>query len=575
MKRGAQLKIILTAINAKFIHTNLAVRSIARYVAHRGQRGVEMAEYTINHRPRGILEDLFARRGDVYLFSCYIWNIELAVTVARELRKVLPQAVLLAGGPEASAHPRYFLRENPCFSAVVAGEGEATCRELFSLMDRGEDWRGCAGLSLPQADNPPRAPLSMDALPFAYGDLGDLRHRILYYESMRGCPFRCAYCLSSLSQGVRMRGLELVFGDLKRFLDAGVPQVKLVDRTFNADPGRAMDIWRFLAEHDNGVTNFHFELAGDLLDDEALAFLPTLRPGQFQFEIGVQSANPQTLEAIRRACDLDKLAVRVRALRAAGNIHLHLDLIAGLPVEDFESFGNSFDWVYRLAPHQLQLGFLKVLGGSEMERRAGEYGIVYESRPPFQVLCTNRLTFGELSELERVAEMVDAYYNSGRFGNILKHLCAQFPSPFAFYRSLASFWHGRGHETEPLSKIGYYDLLGAFMAHSGVPVSQRAQWLCKLDLAGHEKIRKLPGWVAVDGTPPLRERIRQFYRSEENISRYLPGYVAREPGYIAKVCHIEVFPPGILPGEPEETALLFDYSRRDPLGRAVIQKIQL
>lgn len=569
------MRIVLTAVDAKYIHTNLAVRSIAAYVRSFGASGaeLELAEYTINHRPMAVLEDLERRGGDVYLFSCYIWNVAMVRDVARELKKLCPRSLLFAGGPEAGAHPEAFLRENPWCAGVIRGEGEESCRELLGRLSRGKDWRDCAGIDSPGRRAADREPLEMDRLPFPYGEEG-LEGRILYYESMRGCPFQCTYCLSGIPGGVRMRSLDRVCEELKWFLDAGVPQVKLVDRTFNCAPGRALAIWRFLHQHDNGITNFHFELAGDLLDSESMAFLPQVRPGQFQFEIGVQSANRETLREIDRPSGLEKLERRVRALREAGNIHLHLDLIAGLPEEDFASFRRSFNWVYRLRPHQLQLGFLKVLGGSRMEEKAAEYGLAYQSRAPYQVLRTNWLSFGELCRLGQIEELVEVYHNSGRFSHLLNALCGRFPSPFAFYEALADFWREGGHDQSPFSKIGYYGLLGDFMARRGIPADDRMQWLCRLDLAGHEKIRKLPGWVASEGVTANREEIGRFYRNPENIRRWLPGYVGREPGWIARVCHLEVF-PGYVWGVEGDVALLFDYSRRDHLGRAVTQQVLL
>lgn len=571
------MKTVLAAINAKYIHTGLAIRSVAGYARQQGVENIELWERTINHRQSQLLRELAQLEADVLVFSCYIWNIRLIKSLAMDLRTLFPELVLIAAGPEVSYHSERFLADNSAFDLVLAGEGEMATADLLLELNAisGQGLRDCPAI-LDRRNGRLSLPLlEMDRLPFPYEDLAGLADCILYYESMRGCPFRCAYCLSSVELGVRYRGVELVLEDLQRFLDARVAQVKFVDRTFNCDKGRAMRIWKYLRDHDNGRTNFHFELAGELLDDDMAEFLTTVRPGQFQFEIGVQSTNPETLAAIRRPANLSRLFSMVERLRRSGNIHLHLDLIAGLPYEGVDSFTASFNRVYALRPHQFQLGFLKVLKGSAMEADAERFGIRYGYEAPYQVLKTRWLSFSELCALEEVADMVETYYNSGRFSHLVDAVCRQFETPFVFYRRLAAYYAAQGYKEIPPSKIAYYDILGGFALDCGIELTSRLQWLCRYDLALHEKIKKLPGWVTVDGAAAHRERILDFLSDPDNLKRHLPQYVGREAKFITKVAHVECYPFHPDTGEPGETEVLFNYGIRDLLGRAQATVIHL
>ena len=573
------VKSVLVALNAQYIHTSLSVRSIAAYFDAQGAVPPLIAEFTINQHAHRILQLLHQHRADIYLFSCYIWNVEIIRHLANDLHRILPEAVLVAGGPQVGCQSEEFLRQNPAFSAVVSGEGEESCLRLVQALEGGGNLSSCPGLVFRdlQADTfvytPPPKPLSMDSLPFAYTDMDILDGRIFYYESMRGCPFACSYCLSSAEQGVRFKSLPLVFDELQRLLGGSPRQVKFVDRTFNCSKAHAMGIWLFLAQNDNGRTNFHFELAGEFLDDEMISFLAGVRPGLFQFEIGVQSVNPATLKEIQRFENLEKLFANVSALRDAENVHLHLDLIAGLPYEDFDSFVNSFNMVYAQHPHQLQLGFLKVLPGSGMRQNAKQYGLECQSLPPYEVLRTRWLSFEELCILKQVAHMAELYYNSGRFSHTICYLCGQFATPFSFYRALAEAYDTRGHEDAPLGKMGYYALLGATAQTFGDAVENRAQWLCKYDLALHEKIKTLPPWVQADETSALRGEILDFYSDDENVSAYLPAYSGLPPKQIRKMAHLEIFPFHPETGEEGRCALLFDYQRRDLTGKAAVQEV--
>lgn len=566
--------LVLAGVNAQYVHTALAVRQLAA-VLHAAGRPCDVAEYTINQHPADILRDLALRRADAYLFSCYIWNVGLVRQVAADLRRVCPGALLVAGGPQAAHCAETFLRDNPAFNAVATGEGEGNIVLLADAAAGRIALGECPGLVYREGDSfvaTPDAPLpAMDGLPFAYDDLDALGGRILYYESMRGCPYRCSYCLSGRDGAVRAKSLETVYAELDRFLAARVRQVKFVDRTFNCDAPRALAIWRYLAAHDNNVTGFHFEMAGHLLNEEALDFLSTVREGLFQFEIGVQSTNPDTLAAIHRGAGLARCLQNAKDLRRAGNVHLHLDLIAGLPFEDAGSFARSFDEVYAARPHQLQLGFLKMLPGSEMERRAAEYGLVCQQEAPFEILCNRWLTFEELCQLKDMAAMVELYHNSGRFTHVVGRLCGGWASPFAFYRALAALWRRQGYHKAPLSKLGQYQLLGDFAQ----PPDEELQYLCRLDMALHEKPRVLPAWVQVDGSRPHRNRVLAFYQTPGNVETCLPNHRQYEPKQLLKMAHVEVLPFDPATGQLGECALLFDYTRRDVTGKALCRRITL
>ena len=611
------MKSVLVALNAQYIHTNLAVRSIAAYIAEQGATPPEIAEFTINQHEDRVLQLLHQYQADVYLFSCYIWNIESIQRLTANLRKILPHAVLVVGGPEVSYRAEEILQKNPSISAVITGEGEEKCFRLLQIMQAGGDLTSCSGVitrnmhdeKMPNTQ--PAAFPDMDSLPFAYRDIEALTGRILYYESMRGCPFSCSYCLSSVEKGVRFKSLPRVFEDLKYMLSARPRQVKFVDRTFNCRKEHAMEIWRFLTENDNGITNFHFELAGEFLDEDMLSFLKGVRPGLFQFEIGVQSTNINTLKEIRRFENLEKLFNMVSSLLKTGNIHLHLDLIAGLPYEDFTSFSQSFNRVYEQHPHQLQLGFLKVLPGSEMQCKSDEYGLVYQSEAPYEVLHTNHIDYEEICVLKQIEHMVDLYYNNGRFTHIIDYLCSQYEDPFQFYTVLANTYAAGGHEDEPLSKMGHYTLLGMLAQSLGSEVENHAQWLCKYDLALHEKVKTLPSWLeeishsmndkanpagdisdVTDGdsipaekafsagtsrisgtTNDLREEILAFYSDDENIRKYLPAYAEYQPKQIRRMTHLETFPFHPETGDERNCALLFDYQCRDLMGWALVQDV--
>lgn len=572
------MKVLLTAINAKYIHANLAIYSLRSFAAKYADQ-IELAEFTINQYSDEILEEIYRKKPDILAFSCYIWNIGLIEELTENLRLVLPFCKIWLGGPEVSYESPGFLQSHPQICGIMKGEGERSFLQLMEYYLEGRGsldkipgilWKAGAYWEEETSGNEreevressvsfPR-PLSMDELPFVYQDMEDFSHRIIYYESSRGCPFSCSYCLSSIDKRVRFRSLPLVYQELQRFLDAKVPQVKFVDRTFNCSRSHAMGIWQYLLEHDNGVTNFHFEIEAELLEEQELALLSRMRPGLVKLEIGVQSTNEKTLEAVHRRTGFKKLAWAVEKISAPHNIHLHLDLIAGLPFEDYDSFGRSFDQVHGLRPQELQLGFLKVLKGAGMYQDAEKYGIVYRKRPVYEVLSTPWLSYDEVLKLKGVEEMLEVYYNSGQFVRTIRALEQQFASPFRLFEALADFYQGQ-ELTGSLSRMQRLELLRSF-AHQADP--GRKQWYDQellMDLYLRENAKTRPVWAAE--LAPYKEKITRFYQREEQERFYLPEYRGFTGKQMAKMTHLEPF--FLRDGEPEEHWILFDYRQRDPL----------
>lgn len=445
------MNILLTAVNAKYIHSNLAVYSLRKY-AKEFSRQIGLAEFTINQKMEYILQEIYKRKPDVLCFSCYIWNISLVEEVAEEFHKLNPGVPIWVGGPEVSYEARDFLENHPYITGVMMGEGEKIFANLCRYYRNGEEdpdlteipgiaYRTGSGIMV----NEPEAALDMNTIPFAYQDMEDFKHKIIYYETSRGCPFRCSYCLSSVEKKLRFRDMELVKRELEFFIEQEVPQVKFVDRTFNCDSGHAMEIWRFIREKDKGITNFHFEVAADLMTEEELGFISTLRPGLIQLEIGVQTTNPATIEEIHRRMDLERVKQVVRTVQSGKNVHQHLDLIAGLPFEDYQTFGRSFDEIYALKPEQLQLGFLKVLKGSYMYEHQKEYEIIHTSRPPYEVLKTRWLSYEEVQKIKQVEEMLEVYYNSGQYRRSICMLEELFDSAFDMFGKLGAYYERQGY----------------------------------------------------------------------------------------------------------------------------------
>ncbi len=571
------MKFLLVALNAKYIHSNPALYSLRGFVKKELQRHVEIAEYTINHSFTEILADIYKRKPQVVGFSCYIWNISMILELVTELKKLLPQMPIWLGGPEVTYDAPRLLKEYPMLTGIMIGEGEETFQELLEYYENpseeedGSRLTQIKGLCLPEGFTPPRELTDMSCLPFLYEDLEAFQNKIIYYESSRGCPFRCSYCLSSIDKKVRLRDLNTVKRELQFFLDHKVKQVKFVDRTFNCNHEHAVGIWEYLLKHDNAVTNFHFEVSADLLNEEEIQLLNRMRPGLVQLEIGVQSTNLQTLEAIHRHMDVEKLERIVEAVRAGENVHQHLDLIAGLPYEDYESFGRSFDRVYAMKPQQLQLGFLKVLKGSEMHERAQEYGICYLDKPPYEVLYTKWLSFEQVLRLKRIEEMVELYYNSNQFMHTLQFLEQAFPSPFALYEELAEFFEEKGYFVNSPARSYRYQVLLEFACQKDGAYEAVYKELLTYDMYLREKLKTRPEFA--HDVQSFKEDAKNFYRKEETERRYLPDYGEYDSGQMARMTHFEPFtypvwnmpPRAMLKKNDQPAYILFDYRKRSPL----------
>lgn len=572
------MKVLLTAVNAKYIHSNLAIYSMKAYAEKKGCWGAEiqLAEYTINQQQDGILQKIYEKKPDILCFSCYIWNISFIRELIRDLKKILPETRIWVGGPEVSYDAERFLKEMPQVTGVMCGEGEATFLEVVKSYAQWENQEQEPEM----LDNIPgivyrkgqelivtgnRDILDMDELVFPYENLSLFEHKIIYYESSRGCPFSCSYCLSSIDKKLRFRSLSLVKEELQFFLDNKVPQVKFVDRTFNCKKEHAMEIWKYLKEHDNGVTNFHFEIAADLLSENEIALISTMRPGLIQLEIGVQSTNEKTLEEIRRKTSFSEICKKVQAVAAGENVHQHLDLIAGLPYEDYESFKKSFCDVYALKPQQLQLGFLKVLKGAYMQEMAEAYGCVYKSKEPYEVLKTRWLTYGEISRLKGVEEMTEVYYNSGQFSYTLEALEKEFPDAFTMYEAFADFYEEKGYFAVSHARISRYEILREFLREKEIQNLEFYDELMVLDLYARENLKTRPSW-AMD-LKPYKKQIQEFYTKEKEQPGILKDYQGYQARQMEKMTHLEVFTYNVLEGKTEKGIypVVFDYKKRNPL----------
>lgn len=563
------MNIVLTAINAKYIHSNLAVYSLRAY-AKKYKEEIGIAEYTINQQMDDILMDLYKKKPDVLCFSCYIWNLNYVEELIREIAKIFPGLPIWVGGPEVSYDAQDVLQRLPEVTGVMFGEGEKTFLEVMDYYHesgvklseiKGIAYRGFDGEIV---QNDWREVMDLSEVPFVYHDMEDFKHKIIYYESSRGCPFSCSYCLSSVDKCLRFRDVELVKKELQFFIDEEVPQVKFVDRTFNCNHKHALAIWEYIKEHDKGITNFHFEVAADLLNEEELRLIESMRPGLIQLEIGVQSTNEETIREIKRTMRFEEVSRIVKRINAGGNVHQHLDLIAGLPYEGMESFQKSFDDVYRLHPEQLQLGFLKVLKGSYMESQKEKYGLVYKSRPPYEVLYTNWLSYDEMMQLKCVEEMVEVYYNSGQFSYTLQKLEEEYQSPFVLYQELGEYYENHELHLMSHSRITRYEILLGFIKERWKEREMLYKELLTLDLYLRENAKNRPEFAGEYTVP--KEWLGGFYEKESEEHRYLKGYEAYDKRQLRKMTHIEKFHYDVLGTcEEKENLVLFDYQNRSRL----------
>lgn len=563
-----RMKIVLVAINAKFIHSNLAVHYLKGYAKPYKDK-IQIVEYTINHQIEEVLKGIYKTNPDVVAFSSYIWNMPMVKQLGEELKQILPKVQIWLGGPEVSYTPEETLEKNPYFDGIIIGEGEETFLELCQhYVDETIALDEIHGITYRTEGKilvtGQRAAISMDTIPFPYEDMEVFRNKIIYYESSRGCPYSCSYCLSSIERGVRFRDLELVKKELKAFLDHGVAQVKFVDRTFNCNRKRTMELLKFMKENDNFTTNFHFEITADILSDEEIEMLATLRPGQIQLEIGVQTTNPITMKAIRRDVNFEKLSKNVLRIKAGKNIHQHLDLIAGLPYEGVESFKKSFNDVYELKPDQLQLGFLKVLNGSSMKKESEYYNIVYRNNPPYEVLSTDHLSYDEVLMLKGVCDMVELYYNSDQFTYSIAYLEHKYPTPFDLYNRLSCYYEDTGLNQMAHSRVKRYEILLDFYKEEMLQLSSEEEQLFSelllFDMCLREGVKARPLFASETGDSMILRQLK----------------VAQGKG--KGKTHIEHFNYDVIQSSltgdrvKKEQYILFEYGQKDPITNCAIFK---
>ncbi|AOY76450.1 B12-binding domain-containing radical SAM protein [Clostridium formicaceticum] len=568
------MKVLLAAVNAKYIHTNLAVRYLKKTTEDLVDC-VEIVEFTINHSQHYILNEIYKMQPDIVCFSCYIWNIEMIHQISRLLKKVMPQVMIIVGGPEVSFETAKIMEENDAIDIAVIGEGEKTFRQLMVAMQENQDYseilsiafRARGQVFINEVD---ALPLCMEEVPFAYHEEALDPDKIVYYESSRGCPFNCQYCLSSSFAGVRFRPIEIVKKELKFFIDQEVKQVKFVDRTFNAKKSYAMEIMQYIIEHNKGKTNFHFEVTADLMEEDMLAFLHKIPVGLFQFEIGVQSTNPETLEAIQRKMNFPRLREVVKVVSRGKNIHQHLDLIVGLPQEDYFSFRKSFDDVFSLRPEKLQVGFLKLLKGSGLRRDAAQYGYIYDDQPPYEVLENDSISYGEIMNLKGIEEMVETYWNTRMFSAAIEAIVSSFyTSSFRFFEDLWRYWEVRGYHHQAHSRNKLYEILIDFYDDQGFVNIEVFKDLLKFDYIKHNKTSTIPKFFPMIEETGFKDSCHKFLQQAENLQRYLPQYIDLPAKQIVKKVHFQQFDYNVMRLEenPEElkhmtkerVVLLFDY----------------
>lgn len=573
------MKIVLVSINAKYIHSGLAIRYLASYCAGDFPH-IELQEFHINEPVETIIAEIYRLRPTVVGFSCYIWNIEYVLKVVDTLGQLLPDLVVILGGPEASFSGEELLVQHPAVSYVIAGEGEEAFRALLQALTAGKEdlgyipglyWRKNGEV---RCNGGYQEIQDLDTIPSPYvKELDDLEHKLVYLETSRGCPYRCSYCLSSISRQVRFFSLDRVKADMKRLIDAGVPQVKMIDRSFNWPKERAREIWRFIAEHSH-QTAFHFEIRPDLLEEEDLSFLAQMPPGILQFEIGIQSTNPQTIKAIQRNMVIDKALEAIRRLAQAGNIHLHVDLIAGLPYEDLKSFAKSFDDVFSTGPQRIQVGFLKLLPGSRMRQEAATMDYLYTWFPPYEVMQSDAMSYEDLLMVKDVEHLVELYYNSKRFSHGLALANHLWGSAFAFFRDFAQYWRERSYFSYGHKMRKLYDIFLDFFHRKQPTVTDLAVEVLKFDFLLSEGKMGLPASLSPYGFKESRARFRELCASEDYLKAYLPelvGYSSREINKRIRIERFEYKVSTLSPGttwvypESGSEMICFDYAQRHPV----------
>ncbi len=553
------MKIVLTALNAKYIHSSLSLRCLKSAAKAKGYE-VECAEFTINNSSEMVLKELYLKKPDVLGFSCYIWNINMVLEIAENIKKILPDTIIFLGGPEVSFDSADIIAKHPFVDYVLRGEGEYTFTRFIDFLNGKLSLPNVTGLTYrlngKAFSNPESEAVDLNEIPFVYENFDDLQNKIIYYETQRGCPYNCQFCLSSTEKKLRFLDIKRVKKELQFFLDNNVPQVKFVDRTFNCKKDHAMAIWQYLMEHDNGITNFHMEISAESLDNDMLSLLKNAREGLFQFEVGVQSTNLDTLGAVKRKCNFENLTKIVNEVHSFGNIHQHLDLIAGLPYEDYSSFKKSFNDVYSLKPQQFQLGFLKLLKGSGLRNDAEKYGIIYNSSAPYEVLYTKDLPYGDMLKIKAIEEFTETYYNSSKALNTTAYAITLYPTAFDFYEKAAFYMDDMGYTKNQSSKQQTYTNLYEFFVSEkfGEEIMANIKNALLFDMLLNDNLKSFPYWI--EEKEALKAKKREFFNSEALVTKYLPDYIGTPAARLSRSIAMEEFR-----GE----YIIFDYSKKDKI----------
>ncbi|MTI68968.1 MAG: DUF4080 domain-containing protein [Firmicutes bacterium] len=572
------MKVLLNTLNSKFIHSSLSIRYIKEY-CNELDINVEVNEYTINQNADFIAGEIFKKDPKVVAFSCYIWNIEKTLYIAKLLKKVKCNIKIVLGGPEVSFNSENILKENPYIDIIVHGEGEKTFKELLWTYKNNKQIKDIDGIVYREKNkiikNSPRELIdNLDSIPSPFnGDLKEYKNKIVYYESSRGCPFNCKFCLSSTIKGVRFFSIDRVKDDLKKLIDAGVKQVKFVDRTFNTNKEFALDIMKFVISKNPKNINFHFEVTAHLIDEEMLDFLKNVPEGLFQFEVGVQTTNEKTIKSIGRTTDFKKLSSVVKRIKGFKNIHQHLDLIAGLPFEDYESFKKSFNDVYNLSPDKLQLGFLKLLKGSELRKREEEYGFEYINNPPYEVIENDFIEYKEILKLKTIEDLVEKYANEISFENTVKFIINNFyNTPFEFYSDFARFWEKNNYHLISHSKKKLYKIIYKFYKEEIGKYIDVFNEVIKYDYLYDNRTNVLPDYITCYDTEYIKQARHNFLQNEKYLNKYLNKFKNKPAKKIINKVHFESFTINIISFiknalyidklKKEDTIVLFDYSNK-------------
>ncbi|CAH2212403.1 B12-binding domain-containing radical SAM protein [Tepidibacter aestuarii] len=542
------MKILLTTLNSKFIHTNLAIRYLNSFC--KDLADITVAEYTINNSVDYILKEIYKQKSDIVVFSTYIWNVDDTIKICKNLKKVSPHIKILLGGPEVSYDFEEFMKKYDCIDYIIYGEGELTFREFIEYSLGKKDIDNIDGLVYRKKDsiivNEPRQlihDLNIIPSPYENIDKKEYENRIVYYETSRGCPFNCQYCLSSTIKGLRFFDIDRVKMELKNLINANVKQVKFVDRTFNAKKEYALDIMKFIMENDNGFTNFHFEVTAHLIDDDMLEFLSKCSPGLFQFEIGVQSTNKKTLEEVGRTQNFESLSYVVNKISSFKNIHQHLDLIAGLPYENYESFRNSFNTVFNLDIEQLQLGFLKMLKGSGIRKNSEKHDYIFKDYTPYEVLGNKYMSYDEMLKIKDIEEVLEIYYNSNNFKLSMNYIIKKYYSEDAFklFEDLSSYWEDNGYFKISQGKNQLYKILIDFYTDVIKVDVDIFKDVLKYDYISLGKVSSLPSMFDKMEVDDFKNRCHIFLKSEENVRKYTPKFENTPAKNIIKYVRFEPF----------------------------------